>query len=341
MKKSQTVLNFDYLRLFLATTVMAVHLELMPNNLPLWNSELAVLCFFCISGYLITRSVLSDGEVKSYALKRVARIYPPILVLAVALALFFLVSRQPPSFFYGALALPLFQDWLAVYGTGQPIYAHGAFWTLVVEAQFYVVLPLAIAFWRVKPIVAVGLFVATMIAAHYLLRFIPPEVAALAWRDNVFTLAHFFIGGMLFALYGDRLLKRPLVFWLSCVPASVGLFLFLQIRGNQYLTHLMPFALTALILAIATVSGKLGKKAPWGDLSYGIYLYHFPALTVAQIVDARFGTDTPSWTVTAATIAAAFVSWHLIEQPSIRWAHRYQARERLPVTDVTREAPAN
>jgi peptidoglycan/LPS O-acetylase OafA/YrhL len=230
---------------------------------------------------------------------------------------------------------------LAVYGTGQQIYAHGAFWTLVVEAQFYVVLPLAIAFWRGKPMVAVAAFIATMIAAHYLRRFIPSEVAALAWRDNVFTLAHFFIGGMLFALYGDRLLKRPIIFWLLCVPFTVGLFLFLQLRGNQYLTHLMPIVLTILILATTSVSGRLGKKAPWGDLSYGIYLYHFPALTVAQITDARLGTTTSNLTVMAATIAASFVSWHLIEQPSIRWAHRYQARERRPVTDVTREAPAN
>src|SRR4051812_7074508 len=124
-------MNFDYLRLLLAMTVMLVHLKVMPNGWPLWNSEVAVLAFFCISGFLITQSYMRSASLEEYFKKRVCRIYPPIVVVVVMLSAVGLLTGAGQPFFRGLTGLLLFQDWLVLAdeGTKQGVYGHGAFWS--------------------------------------------------------------------------------------------------------------------------------------------------------------------------------------------------------------------
>lgn len=264
-------MNFDYLRLFFAVTVMTGHVGYGQLQLgSLWNSELAVFGFFCLSGYVITLSYQREPDLGHYVRKRVARIYPPILVTVVALMIAGLLYGQNQDFMRGAFSLLLFQDWLPLAAVGNPIYAHGAFWTLVVEVQFYALVPAVIWCWKRWPM-RTGAALGCVAAAAVVSRATMPLADLLVYRQNVFTVAHFFIAGMLSALCLPRL---NLKIW----PA-------------------------------------LKRAAPWGDLSFGIYLYHFPVLTIMGLagIEGR-------WPAIAATIVAAFLSWHLIEKPIMRLA---------------------
>jgi peptidoglycan/LPS O-acetylase OafA/YrhL len=58
----------------------------------------------------------------------------------------------------------------------------------------------------------------------------------------------------------------------------------------------------------------------FGDLSYGLYLYAFP---VQQLVLTFLPRSTwPVLTCAAATVPLAFLSWHLVERPALRWKPR-------------------
>ncbi|RVD09213.1 acyltransferase [Mesorhizobium sp. M2A.F.Ca.ET.029.05.1.1] len=61
-----------------------------------------------------------------------------------------------------------------------------------------------------------------------------------------------------------------------------------------------------------------------GRISYGIYLYHFPALAVVFLFCESFETQFPPLgpirfvIAGLVTVAAAATSWHLLEQPLSR-----------------------
>ncbi len=312
-------MNFDYLRLFFAVTVLTGHLSLGYLQSSIWNSQLAVFCFFCTSGYLITLSFQREPDLNAYVVKRAMRIYPPIVAMVVALLLFGLATDQGHGFLRGSFGLLLFQDWLILSSDGAGlalgVFGHGAFWTLVVELQFYAFLPFAMWLiginWRLAALGAAGVWY----LSHNSLGAIPwVSPLSYVYHQNLFTVVQYFFAGMLLALCWHRV-RAAAWFWFAGVPAAICLQGYLSIYGNQYLSYFQPLSLAILVVAAAHLLGKLGKRAPWGDLSYGLYLYHFPVFLVLRHV----GIESDAVLI-AASVAVAFVSWHLIEKPSIKWA---------------------
>src|SRR5207244_9380332 len=78
--------NFGPLRLLFASLVVVGHApelhdgnrsrEILSNIIDVSAGELAVLCFFLVSGFLIVKSYNDSSSVSSYLLKRALRIYP-------------------------------------------------------------------------------------------------------------------------------------------------------------------------------------------------------------------------------------------------------------------------
>ena len=107
--------NFDLVRLFAATEVALHHAMFhlqVPDNLLTRTLQLApgVPIFFFVSGFLISRSYETNARLAEYALNRVLRIYPALVVctalaMASVLASGYLSGRMPGA---GALLL-----WLA------------------------------------------------------------------------------------------------------------------------------------------------------------------------------------------------------------------------------------
>lgn len=332
-------MNFDYLRLFFAVTVMTFHIgydELQWR--PLWTSEMAVLGFFCISGFLITQSFLRDPDLGRYAVKRFARIYPPIMITVVILVGAGLALSLGQPFVRGASALLFFQDWLPLTANGYAIYGHGAFWTLVIELQFYVAVPMIIWCWRRWPLRTVTVLLIVAIVAHYYRRFMPVDPAMLAYRQSIFTVAHYFVAGMLAAIYVPKIAETRW-FWVALIAPSVALYAYLQLHGDQILTHLMPIALMAIIIGLARLSAFAGRAAPWGDISYGVYIYHFPVMTIF----GQVGAGGQRLSIMLVTVGLSLASWHLIEKPIISLArgNHQTGRSTQPRMPSRRSSPEN
>ena len=83
--------NFDLLRLLAAILVLFSHsYPLAGDNSAEWLAaishgfisfgDLAVACFFIISGYLITGSMINRGKMIDYFIARVLRIFPGLII---------------------------------------------------------------------------------------------------------------------------------------------------------------------------------------------------------------------------------------------------------------------
>jgi peptidoglycan/LPS O-acetylase OafA/YrhL len=80
------------------------------------------------------------------------------------------------------------------------------------------------------------------------------------------------------------------------------------------------------LVAIWIASGwpRLPDAARFGDLSYGVYIVHFP---IIQTVVA-LGLFTAPWTGAGVSLAAAVVAalllWYLVEKPALRRDSAYR-----------------
>jgi len=295
-------MTFDLMRLIAALLVVVSHTFPLSGQPPLRIlgvedlGALGVSIFFVISGYLVTASYLRDP--KSYLLKRVLRIEPGLiasLVLTV-IALAF-VTTAPAAQYWPTAALYVVRNALLYPATYElpGVFGHvpmagvvnGVLWTLRLEFSFYLVLmavrarrPAVLALLAICAVVwGVMLAVEPNWAADRATR-----VAFLAARNGLL----FFAGA---ALQLSRW-KPPL--WLGAL--SVAAF---PLIG--------PPALPTAVLGLSR-PGKLPA-----DLSYGVYIYAFPA----QQVLASYGQLNLA-TAVAAVIPLALFSWFVIERPAQR-----------------------
>ncbi|MFM2077629.1 MAG: hypothetical protein RJA49_1519, partial [Actinomycetota bacterium] len=203
------------------------------------------------------------------------------------------------------------------------------FWSLAVEEQFYMIWPfLVYALTRVKwrtrsyALAIMGLFfVQSLLAwiwfapwAHTPVFFLLPTRA---WE---------LIAGAMLALAGSKIARIP---WRTrAIGAWVGLLLIAYCvatyhdTANLGASALVPVLATVAVIAASTVRQQVGpakllgaKPMVWiGNRSYGIYLWHWPALV---LLDAKFGPlSAPTRVVILlGAIGAAALSYHFLENP--------------------------
>jgi peptidoglycan/LPS O-acetylase OafA/YrhL len=341
--------NFDLLRLFAATQVMIIHgfehlkVPLGPVTRPIHYLLLyfpGVPIFFFMSGFLISMSYERNRDVKSYARNRLLRIYPALwfcfAVSLLTVAAFGYWGRSGASlhtFAPWALAqLTVFQfynpDFLRGFGVGV---LNGSLWTISVELQFYLVLPLLLAALRGSPLRRQNLILLALIGAGTLIDY--AVVAAMPrygeqTRFKLFTVTlvpylHMFLVGVFIQKNFETFLpwlENKGAYWLA-LYVGVALSLHATVGFRPGSVH--PNALTVLLLALAAMScaftlpGASQRLLRGNDVSYGTYIYHMIVVNAAVQL---------SWTgnlaalvlVCAVTYAAAALSWTAIEKPALR-----------------------
>lgn len=108
-------------------------------------------------------------------------------------------------------------------------------------------------------------------------------------------------------------------------------------RRSLVLSVTFPLALAAF--ALSTALASQWRQVPFalpsiralGDISYGIYLIHFPMiLFVIALLPSLVGAIGAFWTATLVALPAAvlygWASAHYVEQPIRRWAQRFGRR---------------
>ncbi len=299
--------------------------------------------FFVISGYLITALILRDLEQGTFSLadfweRRVRRIFPA-LTACVAVTLlagwFLLLPRDLESLGDSAVAQGVmganFYFWQTTnYFGGENLtkpLLHT--WSLAVEEQFYILLPLAL----------LGLFacqirkrklIASLLAILWLASF-----AISVWGIHHQPYATFFLlptrawellcGGLIAVIP----LRKHLPAWLTEATSGIGLLaILLPIFSYTENTPFPSWAALPPCLGTAAIiwanqhntslTARTLSLAPlrWiGIISYSLYLWHWPLLAFSDY----WKTDTfaihTRWALVSLAFIFAWLSWKWIEIP--------------------------
>jgi peptidoglycan/LPS O-acetylase OafA/YrhL len=335
--------NFDFVRLVAAISVVFSHAFLVAEgteaNEPLVRLSgnqavlglIGVFVFFAISGYLVTESYCRSPAAGAFALRRALRIFPGLIVntLICALVLGPLVTTQPLATYFADSAVgnyivktltlnPVIPALPGVVFVDNPVglIVNGSLWTLRPEAMMYAMIVILGIFRLLRVSVAVVL-VGVGIAAVCFEQYTKPlgDLGGWAWMLG------FFAAGMCLYFLRDRL---PFNRW-SALFALAALVAF-SVVGHL----IMLFPLAGAYLAI--YAGRrydrcLDYSRYVGDLSYGIYIYGWPA---EDAVIYLSGGRASWWQVFLGALAIAlplaYLSWHLVEQPALRWGRRVSRR---------------
>ena len=338
--------NFDLVRLVLASSVLLAHGLTLAGERALaplgefFSADLAVKGFFVVSGYLVTMSCVSSASVRDYASKRVRRIYPAyfaIVVLCFAAGLL-LTSAPLGAYLRGGLgylaANLAFLNFLSpllpgVFAANPYSEVNGPLWTLKIEVMFYAIVPaLVFLFRRYGAAATIAALFAGSILYAARLGDLHDSTGRALWLELQRQLPGqlgYFLAGMALYWYRAPLFRR----WPALIALAVAAYLLLRL-GNEAATLYVKFALEPVAIGIAVIYVAcglpyLGNFARFGDLSYGIYIIHFPVIQAA-VAAGWFARD--PWAAffgcVGATVALAFASWHLVEKPFLKRGSHYR-----------------
>jgi peptidoglycan/LPS O-acetylase OafA/YrhL len=332
--------DIDGLRAIAVIVVVIFHA--FPLILP--GGFIGVDVFFVLSGYLITSIILSrlGGDtftLRDFYYRRIRRIFPAlILVLAACTVLgrVYLIEEEfkelRREIFSGALFVSNFKYWIASgyfapAAETQPL-LH--LWSLAVEEQFYLLWPVMLLLvwrWRLSPFWCAALLGTASFATNIVL--VELGLVNAAFYSPASRFWELMVGAMLAARApGQQQLGIGATQVLSVLGVSlIGAGLLVidpHVRFPGWWA-LMPVLGTALVVA----AGPTAAVNRWvlsnpimvgiGLISYPLYLWHWPLLSFARILEGKTPPADVRLLVIIISVALAWATYRLLERP-IRFA---------------------
>ena len=340
----------DGLRGIAAYLVVLVHTHL----LNLYNSgPFAVNVFFVISGFLITLLLIGEADrtghvsLKKFYIRRTLRIFPAFYIswaftLAVGLSLHKSFGAMEP-----VAAFVYMGDYYSAF-YGRPFPLMGVVWSLGVEEKFYLLWPAVFVMLagRWSTLFKCCLGAMGLIWLHKLVLLYVFHVRFRYFEYAFDMRVDMILAGCALALatrlpearrWFNVLTGRP--WWILgsialLVPTVIVVEHEAQDRLPGYFTYWVQLqALLIPLLFIQLVAWSDRPSVRWlsspaarffGNLSYGIYLYHRPLSFLVERFLVGHGIAVRLLEVVLPT-AASYVSYRFLERPFLRLKDRYAA----------------
>lgn len=335
---------------------LAVFFHLRPDLLP--GGWLAMSMFFPLSGFLITRLLLTEWgrtdtiSLKQFWVRRARRLLPALYALLLVLAIVLVTHGLWDAGGRGATLSSLLyvnnwwqlghaaDYWARFSGTPSP-FEH--LWSLGVEEQFYLVWPLlvfAAVRWSRRPLRAVGILAATIMVIGVAYGLAIGHLAGGSMTDQYYNTV---------VRAAELLAGSALAVWMVARPATatsarvrhtldVAAILALSITllanlklddygewfmniGGMFITGVG----SVIVIASAMRGGHVTKLLDlrvlqWmGTRCYSVYLWHWPIIVFVN----SESTNLTGWALfvlrVGIMLAAVVLSFWLVEEPFRRW----------------------
>jgi len=350
------------LRAFAVLAVVLYHL--WPNRLP--GGFVGVDVFFVISGFLITghllRELTATGRIglAGFWSRRAKRLLPGafLTILATGTAVLLWV----PSALWGQYGRELIAstvyvqnwqlaadsvDYLAQGNQASP-FQH--FWSLSVEEQFYIALPLLLlaALWiaartrrrGTSPVVVAQVVLGAVVVLSLAWSIVQTHTASgVAYFSTATRAWEFALGGLAatIPLTAPRTLPartvRVVGAWLGAVGLLVSLVVITGSTPFPGIAAALPVLSATLVVLFGGHSGlqRIGRFAPIGFLgriSYAVYLWHWPAVVILPIALRHELTTKDKLAILVGALVIASITTLCIEEPLrfSRWVKALRPR---------------
>ena len=295
-----------------------------------------IIMFLSISGYLIASSVDKSKDLKEYFTKRVLRLFPEYWMCALLtfVSLLILVPHlidRSILFWLGTQIVGISNTpvLLRSYGTGA---INGSLWSVMVQIQLYAVLGFLhkylkkLKIWQWLVVLAISL--GANIASEFLVNNVSGFAVKIIGKIFVPFLIWFFTGAF---VYYKR--ERMIPFLKRAVFPLMLAYVFMKVIDIHTPGYFEESLFGVLCALIFIGGGYLLSKIHFKvDLTYGMFLYHWPVLNVIIHYDL---VNKLHWVwclliLVAATLVLAFLSWKFINQPSKKLFNNLMIRKEKP-----------
>jgi peptidoglycan/LPS O-acetylase OafA/YrhL len=331
--------DIDGLRAIAVLSVILYHAHIPGFS----GGYVGVDVFFVISGYLITQLIAADADqplkswIVAFYIRRGRRILPALFATSLIIAVPVIVLYLPNDlarFGRTLVATPIMAVnvvvWRLVGDYFQSDAAHvlpiAHFWSIAVEEQFYLLYPLVLALicrhlWSNKTAALVAIAAVSF--------------AACVWGSHHRPSANFFLApsrawelllGAVLAIRSSHSAKAPLV---DELLAFFGLLVlaYAVCRYDATMRYPGVYALAPCAASAALLESGRGRPtliarilalrplAFIGLISYSLYLWHFPILTIYSYFNIRKAGPLEVGGMIAVTFLCAILSWRYVEKP--------------------------
>ena len=334
-----------------------------------WGARLAlhghygVQLFLIISGFVLALPFAksrTDGtppvKLRQYFLRRLTRLEPPyVLVMLGCFLLMLVVKGGTAAGLWPRLVAGLFYLHGPVYGETNPL--NIVAWSLEIEVQFYLLMPLlALVFavrgkWRRRACVAAGALAAVVLQTKF------ARAGSLFSFSLVNYLQYFLAGFLLADIYLHEMRAKADKRFAWDLVTLCGWPLLWLVCGRHEVAR-AAFAPLALLLFCAAFRGRLTNRVVtlrWvtvvGGMCYTIYLIHFQLLSAFEkalrgvsLTDYFFVNMGLHLLLFVPVLLAASVAFFLlVEKPCMRrdWPRRLWGKVRALTTRRAEAEPAD
>jgi peptidoglycan/LPS O-acetylase OafA/YrhL len=348
--------TLDGLRFFAFLLVFIHHLP--RSSIPMLGflhdqGWVGVHIFFALSAYLLTKILLLECEacgnvsIRKFYLRRCLRLWPLYFVFCTAVYIYVIVSGTWMAGYTGRyIGLIGFVDNVVsglTWYNPLPWTAH--LWTVSVEEQFYLAFPLFLALSMRNPqllvvrLIAVwGVFIGiravcvSFKAAHPLIwtslfsadaLLLGTALGTLNWKPklSIYTRGVLFVGAISGCFIGGFCPK----------PDQIGV--------HQIFIYAVVAIGSALLLVLVIYDPLMsflaaGPLRYMGKISYGLYVFHFLGIHMAEAFQRHLSIDSwwfHSMAALTITVALASASYRLIEKPFLSFKLKYEAVRNRPI----------
>jgi peptidoglycan/LPS O-acetylase OafA/YrhL len=350
--------ELDVLRFVAFLMVYLGHALSVDTTSPRWLQVLkhaagfGVPLFFALSAYLITELLTVENRiagsvnVRGFYCRRILRIWPLYFTVLIG---GFLISRLLPGEPIPLVALLSYVFLVGNWYTGLHGYLStglAPLWSIPIEEQFYLLWPLLLRYATRRGLIFIC-FLAWICsqALVFIFCFHHALNNPTIWTNSIAQLQYFAIGAGTSLLLNGSLPKLRGSLRLALVVSALLLFAMADfvaypremnsLDEHSSVAHTYPQYLFASVTVALMLVAFLGYSSfgRWktlrylGKISYGLYVYHIPALLFLFKVEQRLGWGSPFVVAVLGipmTVSFAWLSYEYLERPFMRMKERFE-----------------